>query len=102
MPADSLKTIEKTFYSKNKAQYPAGEERRLTMNNENDADVRPDGNINERIQRCVNLIRQEKTYRVLLRYFCNIEKVIYPEKFDVKKHASSRQTWQSFSSKTDN
>lgn len=72
------------------------------MNNENDADVRPDGNINERIQRCVNLIRQEKTYRVLLRYFCNIEKVIYPEKFDVKKHASSRQTWQSFSSKTDN
>ena len=77
MPKDSIKMFENTLlYSKKMVKYPANQDRR--PNNNAIAVLRTNENIAEIIQKLTNMINMTKTYRVPLRYLCDIGKVNHP------------------------
>ena len=77
MPKDSIKIFENTLlYSKKMVKYPANQDRR--PNNNAIAVLRTNENIAEIIQKLTNMINMTKTYRVPLRYLCDIGKVNHP------------------------
>ena len=77
MPKDSIKIFENTLlYSKKMVKYPANQDRR--PNNNAIAVLRTNENLAEIIQKLTNMINMTKTYRVPLRYLCDIGKVNHP------------------------
>ena len=70
---DSLKAMEKTLlYSKKLVQYTRDFDRHL--NNNAKANNRTSENIKKRLQKFTNTIRTNETYRIPLKYLCNIGK----------------------------
>ena len=85
LPKKALKVIENDLlYSKKKVKLPDDEDRqdeRTTAGE--DADIRTD-NINERIQKFKNQLKNVYWYIILLKYICDLELVNTPMKFSTK------------------
>ena len=104
MPKDSLAIIENDLlYSKKKVKLPADEGKRVThMAAGEDADNRTDDNIDERIQKFQNQLKNTYWYRVSLKYIADIGQVNIPIKFDTKWRITFETDLQKlFESKTD-
>ena len=104
MPKDSLAIIENNLlYSKKKVKLPAGEDKRDTHTAAGeDADNRTDDNIDERIQKFQNRLKNIYWYRVLLKYIVDISPVNTPIKFNTKWRITFETDLQKlFESKTD-
>ena len=88
MPKDSLAIIEnKLLYSKKKVKLPADEDKHNTHAAAGeDADNRTDDNIDERIQKFQNQLKNIYWYRVPLKYIVDIGQVNTPIKFNTKWH----------------
>ena len=83
LPEKSLKTIEELLlYIKKRVSYTGNIDRRLN-NSDTPADI-TDDNIDNRITKFVDVINNEKVYRIPLRYFCNLGKIDYPVKINLK------------------
>lgn len=83
LPEKSLKTIEELLlYIKKRVNYTGNIDRRLN-NSDTPADI-TDGNIDNRITKFVDVINNEKVCRIPLRYFCNLGKINYPVKINLK------------------
>ena len=86
IPKNALAVIENDLlYSKKKVKLPADEDRRdqHTAAGE-DADNRTDDNIDERIQKFQNQLKNTYWYRIPLKYLCDIGYVNTPIKFNTK------------------
>ena len=86
LPKKALKVIENDLlYSKKKVKLPDDEDRQdeRTAAGE-DADIRTDNNINERIQKFKNQLKNVYWYIILLKYICDLELVNTPMKFSTK------------------
>ena len=86
IPKNALAVIENDLlYSKKKVKLPADEDRRdqHTTAGE-DADNRKDDNIDERIQKFQNQLKNTYWYRIPLKYLCDIGYVNTPIKFNTK------------------
>ena len=104
MPKDSLAIIENDLlYSKKKVKLPADEDKRDTHTAaDEDADNRTDDNIDERIQKFQNQLKNIYWYRVLLKYIVDIGQVNTPIKFNTKWRITFETDLQKlFESKTD-
>ena len=104
MPKDSLAIIENDFlYSKKKVKLPADEDKRDTHTAAGeDADNRTDDNIDERIQKFQNQLKNTYWYRVLLKYIVDIGQVNTPIQFITKWRITFETDLQKlFESKTD-
>ena len=55
----------------------------IMMNNDANDDNRTDENITERIHKYSAMIRNNRVYRIPLRYFCDIVKVNFSVKFNM-------------------
>ena len=86
MPKNSLKLIENTLlYSKKKVKLPDGEDRRKNHTAAGgDADERTDDNLDERIQKFSNQLKNTTYYRIPLKYICGLGFVNQPIKFNTK------------------
>ena len=83
MPEKSLKTIEELLlYIKKRLSYTGNLDRRLN-NSDTPGDI-TDANIDNRITKFVDAVNNEKVYRIPLRYFCNLGKINYPVKINLK------------------
>ena len=86
LPKKALKVIENDLlYSTKKVKLPDDEDRQdeRTAAGE-DADIRTDNNINERIQKFKNQLKNVYWYIILLKYICDLELVNTPMKFSTK------------------
>ena len=104
MPKDSLTIIENNLlYLKKKVKLPAGEDKRDTHTAAGeDANNRTDNNINERIQKFQNQLKNTYWYRVPLKYIADIGQVNTPIKFNTKWRITFETDLQKlFESKTD-
>ena len=104
MPKDSLAIIENNLlYSKKKVKLPAGEDKCDTHTAAGeDADNRTDDNIDERIQKFQNQLKNIYWYRVPLKYIVDIGQVNTPIKFNTKWRITFETDLQKlFESKTD-
>ena len=104
MPKDSLEIIENDLlYSKKKVKLPAGEDKRDTHTaNGEDANNRTDNNIDERIQKFQNQLKNTYWYRIPLKYIVDIGQVNTPIKFNTKWRITFETDHQKlFESKTD-
>ena len=104
MKKDSLAIIENDLlYSKKKVKLRADEDKRDThMAAGEDADNRTDDNIDERIQKFQNQLKNTYWYRVPLKYIVNIGQVNTPIKFNRKWCITFETDLQKlFESKTD-
>ena len=101
MPKDSLAIIENNLlYSKKKVKLPAGEDKRDTHTAAGgDANNRTDDNIDERIQKFQNQLKNTYWYRVPLKYIVDIGQVNTPIKFHNITFETDLQ--KLFESKTD-
>ena len=86
MPKDLLAIIENDLlYSKKQVKLPADEDKRDTHTAAGeDTDKRTDDNIDERIQKFQNQLKNTYWYRVLLKYIVDIGQVNTPIKFNTK------------------
>ena len=85
LPTKALKVIENDLlYSKKKVKLPDGEDRRDKQTNDANADNRTDDNIDERIQKFQNQLKNVYWYRIPLKYICNLGLVSMPIKFNTK------------------
>ena len=86
MPKDLLAIIENNLlYSKKKVKLPADEDKRDTHTAAGeDADNRTDDNIDERIQKFQNQLKNTYWYRISLKYIVDIGQVNTPIKFNTK------------------
>ena len=97
LPAETLKTIEKTFlYSKTPVYYTDVNIDRRNHNGDGLATTGPtaahmttleknfakDLNINDRITKFQNIIKNEHAYRIPLRYFTDLGKINFPIKIN--------------------
>ena len=97
--ADSLKTISKTLLYDKEPVYCADTSYDRRNHNANGVDLTglntaaqaakkaaqtEDLNIDKRIANFQNLLKNERIYRVRLRYFCDIGKVNFPRKTDYR------------------
>ena len=81
----ALKVIEKNLlYSKKKVKLPVGEDRRDERTNDANADNRTDNNMDERILKFPNQLKNVYWYRIPLKYICNLRLVNMPVKFNTK------------------
>ena len=81
MPKDVLKTYEKILlYSTKKATLTGNRHRR--HNNLGDLNARADGSLTNRIAKFLIVITGYNTYRVSLRFLCDIALVNHPVKLD--------------------
>ena len=104
MPKDSLAIIENDLlYLKKKVKLPADEDKRDTHTAAGeDADNRTDDNINERIQKFQNQLKNTYWYRVPLKYIVDIGQANTPIKFNTKWCITFETDHQKlFESKTD-
>ena len=73
LPKKALKVIENNLlYSKKKVKLPDDEDRRDERTNDANADNRTDDNIDERIQKFQNQLKNVYWYRIPLKYICNL------------------------------
>ena len=85
LPTKALKVIENDLlYSKKKVKLPNGEGRRDERTNDANADNRTDDNIDERIQKFQNQLKNVYWYRIPLKYICDLRLVNTPVKFNTK------------------
>ena len=97
LPADSLKTISKTLLHDKQSVYYADTLYDRRNHNANGVDLTglnataqaakkaaqaKNFNIKKRIANFQNLLKNERIYRVPLRYFCDIGKINFPTKID--------------------
>ena len=104
MPKDSLVIIENDLlYSKKKVKLPADEDKRDTRTAAGeDAHNRTDDNMDERIQKFQNQLKNTYWYRVPLKYTVDIGQVNTPIKFNTKWCITFETDLQKlFESKTD-
>ena len=104
MAKDSLVIIENNLlYSKKKVKLPACEDKRDTHTAAGvDANNRTDDNIDERIQKFQNQLKNTYWYRVPLKYIVDIGQVNTPIKFNTKWRITFETDLQKlFESKTD-
>ena len=104
MPKDSLAIIENNLlYSEKKVKLPAGEDKRHTHTAAGeDADNRTDDNIDERIQKFQNQLKNTYWYRVPLKYIVDIGQVNTAIKFNTKWRITFETDLEKlFESKTD-
>ena len=84
LPKDSLKKLEKTFlYSEQSVYYNKTtiDRRTHTSNTANDI---ADLNINDRITKFQDQLKNEYVYRIPLRYFIGLGKINFPPKIDFR------------------
>ena len=86
LPSDALELIENDLlYSKKKVKLPDGEDRRKKFIAANgDADERTDDNLDQRIEKFQNQLKNVFVYRIPLKYICELGFVNQPVKFDTK------------------
>ena len=73
MPEKLLKAIQNLLvYSKKKVSYKSNTDR--ILNNSNTPAHRTDDNIDDRIAKLADVIKNEKVYCISLRYFCDLGK----------------------------
>ena len=104
MPKDLLAITENNLlYSKKKVKFPAGEDKRDTHTAAGkDTDNRTDDNIDERIQKFQNQLKNTYWYRVPLKYIVDLGQVNTSIKFNTKWRITFETDLQKlFESKTD-
>ena len=86
LPKNSLKLIEnELLFSKKKVKLPAGEDRRKKFTAAGgDNDERTDDNLDERIEKFQNQLKNTYYYRIPLKYICELGFVNQPVKFNTK------------------
>ena len=86
LPSDALELIENDLlYSKKKVKLPDGEDRRKKfIAAGGDADERTDDNLDQRIEKFQNQLKNVFVYRIPLKYICELRFVNQPVKFDTK------------------
>ena len=103
MPKNALKVVENDLlYSREKVKLPIGKDRRdeRTAAGE-DADDRTDDNLNQRIRKFKNQLKNTYWYRILLKYLVRIGLVNTPIKFNTKWRLTFEMNMQKlFESKT--
>ena len=78
-----LKKIQKHFLcSKKSVVYPDNVDRRV--HNSNDPNDITDDNIDDRIAKFANQLSSKFVYRIPIRYFCDLGKINFPVKIDMK------------------
>ena len=83
LPKNALKIIEKDLlYSKKPVIIPGNEDRR-SHNNDNEA-FRTDDNLEDRGDKFANQIDSKYVYRIPLKYLCDLGKINFPTKIDLK------------------
>ena len=83
LPKNALKMIEKDLlYSKKTVIIPGNEDRR-SHNNDNEA-FRTDDNLEDRKDKFAAQIDSKYVYRIHLRYLCDLGKINFPTKVDLK------------------
>ena len=102
LPKKALKVVENNLlYSKKKVKLPDDEDRRDERTNDANADNRTDDNIDERIQKFQNQLKNVYCYRIPLKYICNLGLVNTSIKFNTKWHLTFERNMQKlFKSKT--
>ena len=84
LPKDSLKKLEKTMlYSKKAVYYNKTKIDRRTHNSTTLNDI-TDLNINEKIAKLQNQLKNEFVYRIPLRYFIDLGKINFSYKTDLR------------------
>ena len=82
-PKNALKIMEKDLlYSKTPVILPGNEDRR-SHNNSNEA-FRTDHNLENREDKFANQADSKYVYRIPLKYLCNLVKIKFPTKIDLK------------------
>ena len=85
LPTKVFKVIENNLlYSKKKVKLPDSEDRRDEQTNDTNADNRTDNNIDARIQKFQNQLKNIYWYRIHLKYICDLRLVNTPVKFNTK------------------
>ena len=89
LPEKSLKKVRKPFlYGKKLVLYAAGLDRRTqntaTGSNAAETAKKTDDNLDDRIATFACQIKNKFTYRIPLRYLCDIGKINFPTKIDMK------------------
>ena len=83
LPKNSLKKIEKLLiFSKKNVSYRRSIDR--IIHNINTAVDITDENIEDRIDKFSDVINADKVYRISLRYYCDLRKINFPAKIDLK------------------
>ena len=83
LPRSALKMIERyLLYSKKSVIIPGNEDRR-SHNNDNEA-FRTEDNLKDREDKFVAQIDSKYVYRTPLKYLCNLGKINFPTKIDLK------------------
>ena len=83
LPKNALKIIEKDLlYGKKPVIIPGNEDRR-SHNNDNEA-FRTDDNLEDREDKFANQIDSKYVYRIPLKYLCDLGKINFPTKIDLK------------------
>ena len=102
LPKKALKVIENNLlYSKKKVKLPDDEDRWDEQTNDANADNRTDDNIDERIQKFQNQLKNVYCYRISLKYMCNLGLVNTSIKFNTKWRLTFQRNMQKlFKSKT--
>ena len=89
------------LYSKKKVKLPDDEDRLDKQTNDANADNRTDDNIDERIQKFQNQLKNVYCYRIPLKYICNLGLVNTSIKFNTKWRLTFERNMQKlFKSKT--
>ena len=84
LPKNALKMIEKDLlYSKKPVIIPGNENRRSHNNNEA---FRTDDNLEDHEDKFTNQIDSKYMYRIPLKYLCDLGKINFPTKIDLKIH----------------
>ena len=85
LPKKALNIIENNLlYSKKKVKLPDDEDRREEQTNNANADNRPKDNIDERIQKFQNQLKNVYWYRIPLKYICDLKLVNTANRFNTK------------------
>ena len=83
LPKKALIAIEKDLLYCKKPEIIPGNEDRRSCNNDNEA-FETDANIEDREDKFENQIDSKYVYRIPLNYLCNLGKINFPTKIDLK------------------
>ena len=96
MPKKSLDVIRNNFlFSEKDVNYPNGKDRRghgVTLN----STERTDSDLDDRIAKFANQIKNKYVYRIPLKYICDIEKINFPTKINIKIHLTLETDMKKF------
>ena len=83
LPRSALKMIERYLLYSKKSVIILGNEDRRSHNNDNEA-FRTEDNLKDREDKFVAQIDSKHVYRTPLKYLCNLGKINFPTKIDLK------------------